>query len=434
MSMRELANGFGARRVRSLAKRFGTPLYAYDFHALDSRARTLRAALAPRFDLFYAVKANPSFAILKLFASRGLGADVASRGELALALRAGVPRRRILMTGPAKSDADLELAVRSGILGINVEGEHELDRIEKIVRQRRERLAVHLRLNPGGGIDERRAIIGGAGATKFGLDLAAAERVLRNRAKWPSLEFSGFQVFQASNVLEADRLLGNVGRVLDLAVGLAKRHGIPLRTVDFGGGFGVPYRAGERPLDLARLSRGLRRLSRRIAAIPELADATLLFEPGRWLVAEAGIYVARVVERKSTRGRRHVLVDGGIHHLARPALLGSPHPIRILTANGRAGTVRTFSIGGPLCTSLDLLAGRVRDRLPEPGDLVIVGNAGAYGYTESMPLFLSHEWPAEIGVRGARAERLRAAPTVADLQASQRAPSALIRTKRNRSA
>src|SRR5204863_5958531 len=138
-----------------------------------------------------------------------------------------------------------------------------------------------------------------------------------------------------------------------------------LRTVDFGGGFGVPYSAGERPLDLAHFSRGLRTISGQIAAIPELAETTLLFEPGRWLVAEAGIYVARVVEVKSTRGRRHVLVDGGIHHLARPALLGSPHPVRILPQNGRSGPLRTFSIGGPLCTSLDLLADRVRDRLPD---------------------------------------------------------------------
>jgi len=422
-------SGLSARRIRSLAKRFGTPLYAYDFDALDRRARTLRAALAPRFDLFYAVKANPSLAILKLFAARGLGADVASRGELSLALRAGFAPERIVMTGPAKSDADLALAVRSGILGINVEGEHELDRLDRIVRGRRERFAVQLRLNPDSGLGEARAIIGGAGATKFGLDLRTAERILRNRRNWPSLEFSGFQVFQASNVLDARRLLENVRRVLELAVSLARRFDIALRTIDFGGGLGVPYSAGDRPLDLARFSRGLQSVSARIAATPELTGSHLIFEPGRWLVAEAGIYVARVVEVKSTRGRRHVLVDGGIHHLTRPALLGSPHPVRIVMKNGTAGVVRTFSIGGPLCTSLDLLADCARDRLPGPGDLVVLGNAGAYGYTESMPLFLSHEWPAEIGLRGPRAERLRTAPTVTQLQRAQRAPEILIRAR-----
>src|SRR5262249_36455007 len=152
--------------------------------------------------------------------------DVASRGELALALRAGFPPGRILMTGPAKSDADLDLAVRSGILGINVEGEHEVERLERIARARRRSVAVNLRLSPDSGIGEKRAIIGGAGATKFGLDLRAGERILRNRRQWPSLALSGFQVFQASNVLEADRLLENVARVLELAVRLASRHGV----------------------------------------------------------------------------------------------------------------------------------------------------------------------------------------------------------------
>jgi diaminopimelate decarboxylase len=422
----EAGGALGSRRIRALTRRFGTPLYAYDFDAVESKAKALRAALAPRFDIFYAVKANPSLAILKLFASLGLGADVASRGELALALRAGVPSRRILMTGPAKTDADLDLAVESGILGINVEGEHEIDRLDRIARKRRRRVAVHLRLNPEFRINEARDIIGGQGASKFGLDLRTAERILRSRGKWPSLDICGFQVFQASNVLDAEQLLENVRHVLELAVDLARRYEVTLRTIDLGGGLGVPYSPQERPLDLPLLSRGLRAIGLQSATIPELAAATLLFEPGRWLVAEAGVYVTQVIEVKTTRGRRHVLVDGGIHHLTRPALLGTPHPVRIAAKTVRPGPTRTFSIGGPLCTNLDTLADRIRGPLPFPGDLVIFGNAGAYGYTESMPLFLSHEWPAEIGVRGDHVEKLRAAPTVAELQDRQVAPDALI--------
>jgi len=424
---------FTAPAIRRLVRRFGTPLYAYDFDELQRRALGLRGALSPRFDLFYAVKANPSLAVLSLFARLGLGADVASRGELALALRAGFSPDRIVMTGPAKSDADLEPAVRARIFGINAEGEHELERMDRIARRLHVRVPVQLRLNPDFGTREERSIIGGSGGTKFGMDLPTAERVLAHRGRWRFLDFGGFQVFQASNVLSADRLLENVRRVLAQSRELSLRFDLPLRTIDFGGGLGVPYAGKERPLDVRRLSRGLRSIARQVEGDPLFGGTRLLFEPGRWLVADAGIYVSRVIEVKRVRGEQHVLVDGGIHHFARPALVGSPHPIRIVPVSGRPGRRVRFSIGGPLCTALDSLCSGVLASLPRPGDLVVAERAGAYGFTESMPLFLSHEWPAEIGVRGNRAVRLRKAPTVDSLIAQQRAPGALVGTVAARS-
>ena len=425
-------SAFTDAAIRRLARRFGTPFYAYDFDELERRAHLLGGLLAPRFDLFYAVKANPSLAVLSLFARLGLGADVASRGELALARRAGFAPDRIIMTGPAKSDADLERAVGARIFGINAEGEHELDRLDRIARRRRLRVPVQLRLSPDFGTREGRSIIGGSGATKFGMDLPTAERVLARRGRWRSLDFGGFQVFQASNVLSADRLLQNVRRVLALSRELSVAYDLPLRTIDFGGGLGVPYAAREKPLDVARLSRGLHSLARRVAGDPVFDGTKLLFEPGRWLVADAGVYVSRVIEVKRMRGHRHVLVDGGIHHFARPALVGAPHPIRIVPSSGRSAPRARFSIGGPLCTALDSLGAGVLAPLPRPGDLVVAEKAGAYGFTESMPLFLSHEWPAEIGVRGERAAPLRAAPSVDSLLARQRAPASLLGSSRSK--
>lgn len=406
--------------LASIAKRYGTPYFVYDFDAIERRAAALRAALGPRFELAYAVKANPSLAVLSFLALRGLSADVASRGELRAARRARFPARRILATGPSKSDADLDALVAAGVSQIHAEGPEELERLEEIAARRRKTVPVGLRLNPTWGIAETRTIIGGPGAKKFGFDLPSAREALALRSRLPHLSIAGFQVFNASNVLNAELLVENTRRVLRLAVRLAKESGVPLRAVDFGGGFGVPY-AGETPLDLTALGRGLAAVAREAEREPLLRRTRLVFEPGRFVVAEAGEYVVRVVGVKRSRGATYVLVDGGVHHLLRPALIGTPHAVRLVGAKAGAKAARV-SVAGPLCTSLDVLHPNARLPLPSRGDLLVFANAGAYGYTESMPLFLSHEWPAEVGVRGERVVSLRRPPRVAGLLRAQRAP------------
>ncbi len=385
------------------------------------RVATLQAALGPRFEIAYAVKANPSLGLLSVLGKLGLGADVASRGELAAARRAGFAPSRLLATGPSKSDADLSALISAGIGQIHAEGPEELERMESIAAGLDRNVRVGLRLNPEWGIEERRRIIGGPGAKKFGFDLPSARKALRDRARFPHLSIGGFQVFNASNVLDAGALVDNVGRVLDLSLSLAKRHDVPLRTVDFGGGLGVPYQDGEKPLDLGLLGRGLARIAREAAGEPRLARTRLVFEPGRFLVAQAGEYVVRVVGTKNSRGNLYVLVDGGVHHLLRPALLGTPHRIRPVSPRPGAAR-RKCVVAGPLCTSIDLLHPEARLPLAERGDLLSVENAGAYGYTESMPLFLSHEWPAEVGVSGGKIALLRRPPTARELLTRQLRP------------
>lgn len=414
--------------VLRAAARYGTPLYLYDFDVIERQVVRLRRALGPRFELAYAVKANPSLGILSFLRRFGLSSDVASKGELLAVRRAGCPPSKILSTGPAKSDADLEALVRVGVSQIHVEGEWELEQLEKIGRRLRKRVTVGLRLNPPWGIAEKRVMIGGPGAKKFGFDLASAERVLRRKKSFPHLEIRGFQVFNASNVLDARLLVENTRRVLALALSLSKKFEVPLRSVDFGGGFGVPYTDGERPLDLGILKKGLAAVARDVAPEPRLASTRLVFEPGRFLVAEAGTYVVKVLGTKRSRGVDYVLVDGGIHHFLRPVLIGCPHRVRLIRArNARrpppsSPSKKSLVVSGPLCTSLDILHPAARLPLPERGDLLAFENAGAYGYTESMPLFLSHEWPAEVGVRKGRLALLRRPPRVADLQARQKTP------------
>jgi diaminopimelate decarboxylase len=410
------------------AQRFGTPLYLYDFDVIEARVHALRRALGPRFTLAYAVKANPSLGVLHFLSRFGLSSDVASRGELAAVRRAGWPPSRILSTGPAKSDADVEALVKARVSIIHAEGEWELEQLEKIGRRLKRRVPVGLRLNPPWGIAEKKAIIGGPGAKKFGVDIRTAEKILRVKERFPHLDICGFQVFNASNVLDARLLVENTRNVLDLALSLSKKLSVPLRSIDFGGGFGVPYADGERPLDLGLLRKGLVALAREARASGLSEETRLVFEPGRFLVAEAGTYVTRVLGTKRTLGVDYVLVDGGVHHFLRPVLLDSPHRVRLIrretSARGApdSPSKKSLVLSGPLCTSLDVLHPAARLPMPRRGDLLAFVNAGAYGYTESMPLFLSHEWPAEVGVRKGRLALLRRPPRVAELQARQKTP------------
>jgi diaminopimelate decarboxylase len=408
------------------AARYGTPLYLYDFDVIERQVTRLRRALGPRLEIAYAVKANPSLGILSFLRKFDLSSDVASRGELRAVRRAGCPPSKILSTGPAKSDADLEALVRARVSIVHAEGEWELERLEEIARRLRRQIPVGLRLNPPWGIAEKNVIIGGPGAKKFGFDLKSARQILRMRNRFPHLEVCGFQVFNASNVLDARLLVENVRRVLALSISLSKKYAVPLRSVDFGGGFGVPYADNEKPLDLGILRKGLAGIARE-ARSSGLPDSTrLVFEPGRFLVAESGTYVVKVLGTKSSRGVDYVLVDGGVHHFLRPVLFGTPHRVRLVGRKARAGggrsspSQKSLVLSGPLCTSLDILHPAARMPLPVRGELLAFENAGAYGFTESMPLFLSHEWPAEVGVRDGRLALLRRPPAVASFLRAQR--------------
>ena len=392
-----------------LAERFGTPAYVYDLDWIAWRYERLESILPGGYRVFYAVKANPARAVVGRLARLGAGADVASEGELEVALDAGLPPERIVLTGPGKSDALLAAAVECSVRAIHVEGPHELERIASMARSRRRTQPVTLRINPGWGIAERTRIIGGPGAHKFGVDTRTAGRLARRCRELSGVRLVGIQVFNASNVLDGSLLADNVARVLALARRLFRRWSRPLQLVDVGGGLGIPYADDEARLDLERF-------------VAELPDARrgeeIILEPGRWLVGPAGSYLTRVVEVKRTRGAHHVIVDGGIHHLARPALIGTPH--RIEAVDARSGPLRETCVSGPLCTSLDVLHPDVRLPPLRPGDLLRVRDVGAYGFTESMPLFLSHPWPVEVGLSRGRARRLRSSPDLRRLIRSQR--------------
>ena len=310
------------------------------------------------------------------------------------------------MTGPGKRDEELRAAVAAGIRAVTVESPGELRRLESIAAEAGRRVPVMLRAAMSEGARlERVRLVGDDGAGKFGMDAADLVQSARRAAGSPHLELLGLHCFGASNVLDAAALVDHVAATVRAARQLAALAGTTVRLVDAGGGLGIPYEAHEESLDLVRFGRGLAEIVATWPDDPLLAEARLLLEPGRFLVGPAGAYLARVVDRKTVDGSTVVVLDGGVHHLLRPALVGQEHRIRALTgrpetaSNGRLGPV---TVAGPLCSGLDVFSQHAILAAPDVGELMAVLDVGAYGFTESMPLFLSHPIPAEVVVQAGR--------------------------------
>jgi diaminopimelate decarboxylase len=387
----------------SLVARFGSPLYVYDAGVLRRRALALRAALPASVDIAFAAKANSSPAVLATLRAAGLGADVASGGELRAAIRAGFDPQHIVFTGPGKTDAELEAALRIGVGALTIESLEELEVVISLAGIARPGQGLMLRL-ASTGVAEGRPIIGAAGNAKFGLSDAEADesvgRLREARALAPDGPFRlrGFHAFGASNVLAAGVLVDGAADLARRAERIAERHALEIGTLDMGGGLGIPYAVGDAALDIGALGNGLATEMTSWAERPALRHARLLLEPGRWLAGPAGAYLCGVVRTKLRGDRWIAISDGGIHHLLRPRLVGQDHRTVAVGASASRPADGRVDLVGPLCTGIDILAADIEAPPPRTGDLFAVLDAGAYGYSESMPLFLSHPTPAEIVV------------------------------------
>ena len=280
-----------------LAAEFGTPLYVYDLDLIARRIETLAAALPRRFRLAFAVKANPSLGVLTHIAATGIGADIASAGELEAVLRAGFDPALVAMTGPGKRDEELSAAVAAGIGAVTLESPNELERLEIIAASLGRRQPVLLRLAVSEGSLERVRLISGAEG-KFGMPLPVLREAAARAAASPSLELLGLHAFGASNLLDVGRLAGHVAELMDVARQVAAETGTPLRLVDGGGGLGIPYDEGEAPLDLEALGARLAELRAAWDGDEVLRETEILLEPGRWIVGPAGALLLRAVDVK----------------------------------------------------------------------------------------------------------------------------------------
>ena len=386
----------GGLPLTRLAERVGsTPFFAYDRGLLRQRVAELKAALPAAVELHYAMKANPMPAVVATMAGLVAAVDVRPAGELRAALDAGADPTEVSFAGPGKRDVELRQAVAAGVL-VNVESMRELPVLAAASQALGRPARVAVRVNPDFELKGSGMKMGG-GPKQFGVDVEQVPDLLDWIGR-EGLAFEGFHLFAGSQKLRAESICEAQQKSYALALRLAERAPAPLRFLNLGGGFGIPYFPGERPLDLAPIGANLADLVAR--ARTEMPSVGIVIELGRYFVGEAGVYVTRIVDRKVSRGHVFLVADGGLHHqLAASGNFGQVvrknYPVTIGKRAG-AGPRENASLVGPLCTPLDLLADRMELPVAQIGDLAVVFQSGAYGASASPQAFLGH--PACIEV------------------------------------
>ncbi len=379
-----------------LAERVGqTPFFVYGRTVLDARVAALRQALPPAVKLHYAMKANPMPALVGFMAGLVDGIDVASAGELKVALDAGADPAEVSFAGPGKRETELRQAVASKVL-INLESMREVLLLGAIVQSLGMPARVALRVNPDFELKGSGMKMGG-GPKQFGVDVEQVPVLMRAIVD-AGLDFEGFHLFAGSQNLRPESICEAQLKSYELALRLADTAAAPVRFLNLGGGFGIPYFPGEQRLDLQPIGANLTRLVERAKC--EMPQASLVIELGRYLVGEAGLYVTRVIDRKVSRGQVYLVCDGGLHHhLSASGNFGQVvrknYPVAIGNRMGE-GAREVASVVGPLCTPLDLLADRMELAVAQPGDLVVVFQSGAYGASASPQNFLGHPHCVEV--------------------------------------
>jgi diaminopimelate decarboxylase len=373
-----------------------TPFFAYDRRLITQRVQHLRRTLPAQVQLSYAIKANPMPAVVQHLSALVDGLDVASAKEMLVALDTTTPPASISFAGPGKTVEELRQAVAAGVT-IEMESHTELRRISEIGSQLGVKPRVAVRVNPDFQLKGSGMRMGG-GAQQFGVDVELVPKII-GEAVNVGLDFQGFHIFAGSQNLRADLLADAQRKTVALAAQLSQESGQPLHYLNIGGGFGIPYAEKDQPLDLTIIGDTLHELIESIVR-PKLGATKLQIELGRYIVGEAGVYVTRIVDKKVSRGKTFLVVDGGLHHqLAASGNFGQVirrnYPIAIGNRMNEA-SIEEATVVGCLCTPLDVLGDAVTLPTSQPGDLVVVFLAGAYGLTASPTAFLGHPQPMEI--------------------------------------
>jgi diaminopimelate decarboxylase len=386
----------GGIPLERLAERVGsTPFFAYDRAQLSERVALLRATLPADIDVSYAVKANPMPAVVQHLSGLVDSFDVASAAEMRTALDTPMTADHVSFAGPGKTPTELTQAIAAGVT-IELESETEAERVAQIGARLEIRPRVAVRVNPDFQVKGSGMRMGG-GPQQFGVDAERVPALIRWLAG-ADVEFLGLHIFAGSQNLNAEILCEAQRKTVELALRVADEATTPLRYLNIGGGFGIPYFERDEPLDLAAIGDNLEGLMGGVVR-PAMPDARVVVELGRYIVGECGVYVTRVVDRKESRGKTFLVVDGGLHHqLAASGNFGQVirrnYPVAI--GGYDSGPTETVSVVGCLCTPLDLLAADADLPRADVGDLVVVFQAGAYGLTASPTAFLSHPAPVEV--------------------------------------
>ncbi len=386
----------GNTPLSKLAQRVGqTPFYAYDRQALTQRVHELRQNMPPELKIHYAMKANPMPAVVQHMATLVDGFDLASAGEMKVALDTTMSPEHISFAGPGKLPTELSQAIAAGVT-INDESPNELETIAQQCETVGINAKVAIRINPAFELKASGMKMGG-GAKQFGIDEEQVPTVLK-RIKTLSLDFQGFHIYSGSQNLKAESIIEAQQKSLQLAIKLSEYCPSEIRKLNIGGGFGIPYFPGDTQLAIDQVGTALGIEMNRTRKT--LMNAEIIIELGRYLVGEAGIYVTRVLDKKTSRGQIFLVVDGGLHHhLAASGNFGQVirknYPLAIGNKMDNH-ELETVNIVGPLCTPLDILADKMTLSKADIGDLVVIFQSGAYGYTSSPSKFLSQPNALEI--------------------------------------
>jgi diaminopimelate decarboxylase len=394
-SVRDNCLCVAGRKITDIVREAGgTPLYAYDRSLIEARVRKLRSALPDELKIHYAIKANPLPEIVQLMSQLVDGLDVASEGELNVAVTTNMPRSEISFAGPGKRVAEIDAAVIAGVV-LNIESETELGRVKDAAQRLKQRAKVAVRVNPAFELKGSGMRMSG-GPKPFGVDAERVPELLR-QFDTSTLDFTGFHIFAGSQNLNAEAICESQRKSVELALELSAYAPSPPGSINIGGGFGIPYFPGDKPLDLTPIGAHLGDLVSQVKRA--FSGCDLAIELGRYLVGEAGIYICEVVDRKVSRGQTFLITDGGLHHhLAASGNFGQVirrnYPV-LIGNRVYADTMEPTNIVGPLCTPLDILADKMMLPLAEIGDLVVVFQSGAYGFSASPRSFLGHPEPRE---------------------------------------
>lgn len=395
----------GGLAASALATRFGTPLYVFDEARLRANVARVQQALGPRLGLLYSIKANPSLAVTATLRSAGTGAEIASLGELQVALAAGHEARALRFAGPGKSDDEIAEALAAGVGCFHAESADEVDAIAAAARTLGRPAGVAVRVNLPLELRGARMRMGGRSA-RFGVDADQVPALLQRIAGARELVLRGLHVYAGTQLFDADAFAAHARALCERATRWEHELSLRLHELDLGGGFGVPTYLGDPTFDLAAAGSAVRT----VVAEYDRPDRTWFVELGRYLVADAGVYLTRVLRRKHSGGIAQVALDGGLHQCAAAAGVGTVvrrPPLLVRATALRATSDEAVALGGPLCTPADQFA----DDLPigplQPGELLAVLHAGAYGLSYSPHGFLSHPTPAEVMVDGGAARLVR---------------------------
>lgn len=387
----------GGRAIADITVEIGsTPFYVYDSNLMTKRVEELRSTLPEQIHLHYAMKANPMPAVVKHMSGLVDGLDVASGGELEVALATGTDASTISFAGPGKTEWELAAAIKAGIT-LNVESETELRRIAVISKTTSITANVAIRVNPDFELKASGMKMAG-GPKQFGIDAERVPDVLKEIGETSGLHFRGFHIFCGSQNLKPEAIVEAHDNTFELAIRLAKDAPSPVEMLNIGGGLGIPYFPGESRMDLTPIAENLR--TKLPSICEQLPQAEIVMELGRYLVGEAGLYISKVIDKKISRGHTFLIVDGGLHHhLAASGNFGQVirknYPVAVANKMESSET-EEVSVVGPLCTPLDILGNNMTLPEAEIDDLIAVYQSGAYGYSASPHQFLSHPSVKEL--------------------------------------